>query len=77
MEYLVTFHTHYGAMQFNKLCKAERIAAKLMPVPRELSANCGICVRFTAEVAPKPSEHEDMEYCYAVDERGGYTKKED
>ncbi|MDR0905224.1 MAG: DUF3343 domain-containing protein [Oscillospiraceae bacterium] len=77
MEYLATFYTHYGAVKFNKHCDAERVPAKLMPVPRELSANCGLCVRFEAPAALKPSEHEDMEHCYAVDERGGYTKKED
>ncbi|MDR0936128.1 MAG: DUF3343 domain-containing protein [Oscillospiraceae bacterium] len=77
MEYLATFHTHYGAVQFNKRRNAEGVQSKLMPVPRELSANCGLCVRFIAPAAPNPSEHEDMDKCYAVNEYGEYTITED
>ena len=73
MEYLATFHTHYGAIKFNKHCGKNGITSKMSPVPRELSASCGVCVRFTAAVAPEKPEHEDMEACYSIDPNGGYT----
>lgn len=72
MEYLATFYTHYGAMRFNKHCKKDGVSARMMPVPRELSASCGVCVRFEAACPPKPAEHEDMERCYTVAPDGAY-----
>jgi len=68
MNYLATFHTHYGALQFSKYCKQENFPAKMAPVPRELSASCGVCVRFDASCAPNVAEHEDMDCCYNVSE---------
>jgi len=73
MNYLSTFHTHYGALQFNKYCNQERIPAKMAPVPRELSASCGVCVRFKATCAPDVSKHEDMDRCYQVSKDEKYT----
>jgi Protein of unknown function (DUF3343). len=77
MEYLATFHTHYGAMSFHKYCGREGIPAKMMPVPRELSASCGVCVRFEDACAAKADEHEDMECCYAVTQGGVYIQAQD
>jgi len=76
MEYLATFHTHYGAMRFQKYCGKESIPAKMAPVPRELSASCGVCVCFDAAYAPKIADHEDMEQCYAIASEGAYMPVE-
>lgn len=46
MDYIATFHTHYGAMRFYQKLKKKEIIAQMMPVPRSLSASCGVCVRF-------------------------------
>ena len=73
MEYLATFYTHYGAMRFHKYCQKVKVPAKMAPVPRELSASCGVCVRFEADLAPKTAEHEDMELCYEVVQGGAYV----
>ncbi len=73
MEFLATFHTHYGAMRFYKHCRQNCITAKMMPVPREVSASCGTCVRFHAEAPPVAAEHEDMDRRYAVRGSGAYT----
>lgn len=43
--YIVTFYSHFGAVRFKRLCDARGIAAKVMPVPRNLSSSCGTCVR--------------------------------
>jgi hypothetical protein len=71
-EYLATFFTHYGALMFHKYCKKEGLSAKMSPVPRQLSASCGVCVRFEAAGPPATAEHEDMERCYAVAGAGVY-----
>jgi len=73
MKYLATFHTHYGATRFHKHCQNDGISAQMRPVPRELSASCGVCVCFEAVCAPKVAEHEDMERCYTVSPDGVYT----
>lgn len=62
--YLITFHTHYGATKFHKFCKKEKITAKVMPTPRELSSSCGVCVLMEDNQAPDLSQHEDMDICY-------------
>ena len=72
MEYLATFYTHYSAMRFHKYCRDSGISAKMKPVPRELSASCGVCVLFESAYAPKTAEFEDMERCYAVAPYGVY-----
>ena len=76
MEHLATFYTHYGAMRFYKYCEKNGVSAKMMPVPRELSASCGVCVRFEAACAPKTAEHEDMERCYVITADYAYTTME-
>jgi len=76
MEYLATFYTHYGAMLFYKHCVKEGLSAKMAPVPRELSASCGVCVRFEAASAPKSAEHEDMECCYIMASSSAYAPAE-
>jgi len=42
--YLITFHTHFGAMSLQRELNRQGIKAKMMPVPRRLSASCGVCV---------------------------------
>ena len=75
-DFLATFFTHYGAIRFHKHCVNESVPAKIVPVPRELSASCGVCVRFEAANAPKVVEHEDMECCYIVALDGAYVPVE-
>lgn len=39
---IVTFHTTAEAIGLEKLCKARGMAGRMIPVPRELSAGCGL-----------------------------------
>ena len=39
---VVTFHTTAEAMKFEKACKRENVKGRLITVPREISAGCGI-----------------------------------
>ena len=76
MKYLATFYTHFGAIRFHKKCVMENMPAKMAPAPRELSASCGVCVRFEASCAPPESENEDMERCYFITHDGTYAPAE-
>lgn len=42
LKIVVTFHTTADAMAMEKACKQKQAEGKLIPVPRELSAGCGI-----------------------------------
>ena len=47
---VLTFHTTDAAMKMESFCKQNGIAGRLVPVPRRLSAGCGIAWRMEAEV---------------------------
>lgn len=50
MQYsVVLFHSITGALQAEKRLKVRGIANKLIPVPRQLSSDCGVCLRFRSE----------------------------
>lgn len=40
---VVTFRTTAGAMAMEKLCKERGISGRLIPVPRAITAGCGMC----------------------------------
>jgi len=40
---VVTFRTTAGAMAMEAACGAEGIPGRLIPVPRSVSAGCGLC----------------------------------
>ena len=42
---LVTFHTTTGAMEMEKRCKESGLAGRLIPVPRSITADCGMAWR--------------------------------
>ena len=52
MTYIATFYSHFGAIRYKRLCESCRMAAKLMPVPRDLSSSCGTCVRCEGDYLP-------------------------
>jgi hypothetical protein len=50
------FESVSHALQAEKLVKAQAIACKLIPVPRHLSSDCGICLRFSVSLKDKVAE---------------------
>ncbi len=42
---LVTFHTTAGAMEMEKRCKEADLPGRLIPVPRSITADCGMAWR--------------------------------
>jgi Putative Se/S carrier protein-like len=50
---VVLFQSISGALLAEKLLKKQEIAYKLIPVPRHLSSDCGVCIRFLTENEPQ------------------------
>ncbi|MBR0373450.1 MAG: DUF3343 domain-containing protein [Mogibacterium sp.] len=67
--YIATFYTHFGAQSFYASVKKQDPAARMMPVPRALSASCGICVSFEADLTDQiTADHpEDLEGLYRTE----------
>lgn len=42
MKLVVTFHTTADAMATERVCKNEKLPGRLIPVPRTISAGCGL-----------------------------------
>lgn len=42
LKLVVTFHTTADAMAMEKACKNEKVSGRLIPVPRAISAGCGL-----------------------------------
>ena len=61
MTYIATFYSHFGAIRCKKLCEAQGLSARAMPVPRNLSSSCGTCVRWEGEIpAAMPAEETEQ-----------------
>ena len=43
---IATFHTTSMAIMFERICRKEGIKSKIVPVPRSLSASCGLACEF-------------------------------
>ena len=48
-EYIGILFTHSDAIRLSRECRRKNIVHRLMPVPRKLSSNCGVCVNFHYE----------------------------
>ena len=72
-QYIATFFSHFGAVRFERLCKARGWQAQLRPVPRSLSSSCGTCVYFTAYVLGDLHKLYTPELEQLVRAEAGYT----
>jgi ferredoxin len=65
MEAIILFHSTNYAIWAQNLLKENSIECKMIPVPRDLSSDCGYCVRTSpedVEQAEKLLEENDVEY---------------
>jgi len=46
---IVLVYSTSHAMRIEKLLQAQGIACKMIPVPRQISSDCGVCVRILQE----------------------------
>lgn len=67
LKLVITFPTTTNAMAMEKTCKQEGAPGRLIPMPRELSAGCGLV--WCAEVA-------DRERLLAVMKEAGIQEQE-
>ena len=42
---VITFHTTAAAMAMERLCREQALPGRLIPVPREITADCGMAWR--------------------------------
>jgi len=42
LKLVITFHTTADAMAMEKACKEQQMPGRIIPVPREISAGCGL-----------------------------------
>lgn len=53
---VITFHTTAEAMAAERYCKEQGIPGRLIPVPRQISAGCGLAWSSPAEEAGRLRE---------------------
>ncbi|MBN1929991.1 MAG: DUF3343 domain-containing protein [Desulfobacterales bacterium] len=46
---VVLFYSVSHTLRAEKLLKKEKIPIKVIPIPRHISSNCGVCIRFLEE----------------------------
>lgn len=70
-KFIVTFRTTTGAMAMEKVCHSREIPGRLIPVPRAITAGCGMC--WSAPPASRETieelvmaEHLDVDGLYDV-----------
>ena len=73
MEQIATFHTHLGALRFQRRLTTLGHEAAMAPVPRKLSASCGTCVRFDAPFQ-KAWADEDLDAVYLAEGKNSYAR---
>ena len=71
LKLVVTFHTTADAMAMEKACKEHNVPGRIIPVPRAISAGCGLA--WSAEMNEKEQiadimkqvgiQEEDMHEC--------------
>lgn len=69
--FIVTFRTTTGAMAMEQRCRAAGLPGRLIPVPRAITAGCGMC--WAAPPSARDAleelvmkEHLDVDGLYAI-----------
>ena len=68
--FVVTFATTTGAMAMEEACRTQNIPGRLIPVPRSITAGCGMC--WAAPPAAK-AQVEQLVIAEKLDINGFYT----
>ena len=68
---VVTFRTTTGAMAMERACKESGVPGRLIPVPRTITAGCGMCWAAPRESREAVEElvmnkHLDVDGIYAI-----------
>ncbi len=65
-EYVATFHTHLSAMKTQRALATTGVSARLAPVPRQVSASCGVCVFYESETPQTALLDADFERLFRI-----------
>lgn len=66
--YVATFHTHFSAQCTARAMMKAGIDAKMAPVPRSLSTDCGTCVRYETDSPLIEMMHSDYDAVYLAED---------
>ena len=82
MKYVFLFSSIHHVMRAEKLLKGEGIKVDLIPVPREISSDCGVAIELSgdseAEALLVLKENRiSVAECYARDLNGNFEKKKE
>jgi hypothetical protein len=74
-----TFHATYAVLKAEKILKRMGLSVKMIPVPRQISSNCGISIRFGCHNLARIREalgslEEDLEGFYRLGAHGKYEE---
>ena len=76
---ILIFHSIHRVMRAEKELKAAGLDVRLMPVPRELSSDCGLSLAFSWVDWPRVEEELEAAGCVAEEvhrqEGGGYVRQ--
>lgn len=56
-DYVAIFHSIHKVLKAEKLLKQAKVPFLLIPVPRQLTSDCGLALRFTPETSEKLLSH--------------------
>jgi len=67
--YFLLFNTIHDVLKAEKILKKEKIIHELIPVPRNLSSDCGMCIKLedNLEEAKKHIHDIEMQKCFFFD----------
>lgn len=66
MDYIAVFFTHSGAIKYHRHLKSIGIENETLPIPRKLSSNCGIGVKFYTTSNIDKMITKDIEKIYEI-----------
>ena len=64
--YFLLFHTIHDVLKVDKILKKEAASYELVPVPRNLSTDCGMCIKLENDLESIKSHIEgiEMDKCF-------------
>ncbi len=82
MKYVFLFESVHRVMKAEKLLQGKGIKVDLIPVPREISSDCGVAIELSIESEEKAllflGEHKiTILECYFRDKSGRFEKKKE
>jgi len=68
-KYILLFHTIHDVLKAEKILKKERVSHELVPVPRNLSSDCGMCVQLKDNLEEVKAHIKDIAIskCFSFD----------